>query len=80
MNTTTAGTRSPRLRLNAALVLMVLAGAACLAAPWVAGVGVSFIVALLILFGGVTHFLHAINRRPLGSTAWHLRISREVER
>ena len=53
-------------------VLMILAGMLAIALPQVAGITVNILVAWLLVFSGLTHFVFAWHTRTAGGLLWEL--------
>lgn len=53
-------------------VLMIIAGILAIAIPHVAGLAVLLVVAWLLIFSGVFHFVFAWHTRPAGGLVWEL--------
>lgn len=52
-------------------ILMIMAGAAAILLPLIAGFGVLSVVAALFLLNGGAHVVHSLSARRLRSFAWH---------
>jgi uncharacterized membrane protein HdeD (DUF308 family) len=53
-------------------VLMILAGVLAIALPSVAGVGITFVVAWLLIFSGALHFVYAWRAGNASAVVWEI--------